>query len=622
MEKKQVSFDEARQFFIAFLDTLSYCHSNGIIHRDIKPENIMLKSEILNNFVLIDFGLSFNLEEQEKITLTNQQLGNRFLLLPELVSGTPEQKQLIESDCAQACGVFFYLLTGVIPNSLLDGEGKAPHRREVSIKRLADKIDNEVVLRNINSLFDKAFANNLEERYHTANDIRKDLMTLFEYKVTALGDKNMGTGLIVSNNNDTFSYSVLMKTLNPETEIVSPSGLQLPMVTNVNELMNYCIALPHPVVEKVMKYYNQGDFATAASQIWLRTISLLRKRVLSLGEEFVADMVESDDIGYVRDLPAYKVIDLAHELGFIDKGGSLKLLRANELFNYFNNDEADEYEEMPQDESNIIIKTCIRYVLYNSVDSYGLKFDDFRDKLKSGRITYLFEDDKAMFAMCPYYYLKTTVRSLLKIFSESDGIEYDNIVANMNIIFPSIWERLKIEERRALADAYTDYGDRNDHVRAKVLRDIMLKVRGFDYVKENIRSRTYISVANKLIDAHFSVNNFYTEPGLIQKLENLGTAIPKLALKECITAVLFVKLGNGYGVSWNAAEIADRILDKLGAGDWETYIDKYMFEERLLVDSICENRNIRKNWKTLVEKFKLNELNIITEKGKRIVSLI
>ena len=308
VEKKQVSFDEARQFFIAFLDTLSYCHSNGIIHRDIKPENIMLKSEILNNFVLIDFGLSFNLEEQEKITLTNQQLGNRFLLLPELVSGTPEQKQLIESDCAQACGVFFYLLTGVIPNSLLDGEGKAPHRREVSIKRLADKIDNEVVLRNINSLFDKAFANNLEERYHTANDIRKDLMTLFEYKVTALGDKNMGTGLIVSNNNDTFSYSVLMKTLNPETEIVSPSGLQLPMVTNVNELMNYCIALPHPVVEKVMKYYNQGDFATAASQIWLRTISLLRKRVLSLGEEFVADMVESDDIGYVRDLPAYKVI--------------------------------------------------------------------------------------------------------------------------------------------------------------------------------------------------------------------------------------------------------------------------------------------------------------------------
>lgn len=54
-----------------------------------------------------------------------------------------------------------------------------------------------------------------------------------------------------------------------------------------------------------------------------------------------------------------------------------------------------------------------------------------------------------------------------------------------------------------------------------------MQVHGFDYVKENVRSRTYISVANKLQDAHYAPYNFYTELGIIDKLEGLGTTIPK-----------------------------------------------------------------------------------------------
>ena len=180
VNNNDVSFEEAKRFFIAFLDTLSYCHSNGIIHRDIKPENIMLKKGVLDDFVLIDFGLSFNLEGQDRITMTNQQLGNRFLILPELVGGTAKQKQQVESDCAQACGVFFYVLTGLIPNSLLDGEGKAPHRREKAIDVLKDRITDDVIYRNLNSLFDKAFANNIEDRYHSAAEIKKEMMTISE----------------------------------------------------------------------------------------------------------------------------------------------------------------------------------------------------------------------------------------------------------------------------------------------------------------------------------------------------------------------------------------------------------------------------------------------------------
>lgn len=620
VNRENVGFNEALNFFKSFLNVMQYCHAEKILHRDIKPDNVLLRNNCLDDFVIIDFGLSFNLEEDESVTETNQQLGNRFIILPELVSGDRNEKQCVESDIAQACAIFFYVLTGVIPNALFDGNGKKPHQRTIAVKALNQKISDPLIRNNIDVIFDKAFQNNVKDRYHSEDELIADLDTIKINKVNKLGENYM-TGEISTEDIElprVYKYSELMRQLNPSTELCNPAGLTLPLVTNVSELVQFGVALPEPVRNKVAKYYQIGDFVTAANAVWDRAINLLRKRILSLGEEFVADMVESDDLDYVRNLPAYRVIDLAHDLGFIDKSGRRKLQLANEQYNFFNNTEAEDYEEMPQDEANIIIKNCISYILCTTDDSFGLQFNDFREKLKTGAITELYDDDKAMFATCPYFYLKTTVRSLLKLFRDTEGIEFDNVTRNMNTVFPVIWDRLKIEERRALADAYTDYSE-SDDAREKIIKGVMLQVRGFDYVKENVRSRTYIQAAKKLIDVHFGMQNFYNEPRAIKNLEDLGTVIPKLALKECVTAVLYVKLGNQYGTSWRAEEVADRILAGLTEEDWITYLENYMIEEDYLLDGIDQSKKMRNKWKEVIKTYNLKKLNIIAPKAKSLI---
>lgn len=625
-KSNKVTLDDALMLFQEMLRVISYCHENDIIHRDIKPENILLKDNILSQFVLIDFGLSFNLSDdniQETYTCSEQQLGNRFLLLPELVAGDKEQKRLKCSDITQACGVFFYVLTGLIPNILLDGENKKPHQRGKAPEILNELIDNPVAYRVVIEIFDKGFNQATNERFNDPNDILTLLQQIYEDNKAEREANIMSAEYEItpSVSDNSFGYTDLIATLNPNPELFNQQGMKLPLETKMEELVNYAVAIPETTRSKIVRYYNDSDFETSVEKVWNKAVTILRKRILSLGEDFVADMIgiDADETDYLQNLPPYTLICLANDLGFIDNAGKRKLLFSNDIFNHYAESEKENYEEMPQDEANVIIKHCISYILCYDSESFGWQMNDFRDKLKSGRITDTYDDIETMFSTSPYFYLKTTVRSLLNLFKEVEDIEFENVVENMNILFPAIWDRLQFEERRALADIYETYYSHNDHAKARVLSRILLKVKGFDYVSENTRSRTFIKVANELKSVHFAMNNFYNEPLHVKTLESLGTKIPKLALKECLTAVIYIKIGNRYGISWDAQKDADKILSRITTEQWTTYLERYLKDETDLVDYIKSYPEIRSRWKEIVKEYDLKSLRIANPTAKSIL---
>lgn len=163
-------------FFIKLLDILEYCHNRDIIHRDIKPDNIIITNN--NDPVLIDFGLSFN-KEDDKISLTStgQQLGNRFLYLPELSEKSSLQRDS-RSDITQCCGILFFVITGKHPTTLLDAEEQKPHQR-------ASLNDNLLVLpehqlSQINRIFDRAFTIKIDYRWQSIPEIKMLLNDLLQ----------------------------------------------------------------------------------------------------------------------------------------------------------------------------------------------------------------------------------------------------------------------------------------------------------------------------------------------------------------------------------------------------------------------------------------------------------
>lgn len=173
VSKRRFSLVEAVRFSNPLLSAIHHAHSVGVFHRDIKPENILLRSCESCDPVLIDFGISFNEEESlfSAATFHGQQLGNRFLHLPELHKGARDPR----SDLTQICGVLLYALTGVYPVSLVDDSGHHPHQNTEVRNIINSLTDNQISISRLLRVFDKAFQVKLSERWQTADELNAAL---------------------------------------------------------------------------------------------------------------------------------------------------------------------------------------------------------------------------------------------------------------------------------------------------------------------------------------------------------------------------------------------------------------------------------------------------------------
>ena len=129
-KNKSINIDLAISMTNSIAEIVSQCHESGIVHRDIKPQNIILKDDNPLQPCLLDFGLNYHeITNLDFSTLDQQEVGNRFLRLPELSAGS-FNKQDPRSDISFTAGILFYLLTGNHPDLLMDDDGAMPHQRK------------------------------------------------------------------------------------------------------------------------------------------------------------------------------------------------------------------------------------------------------------------------------------------------------------------------------------------------------------------------------------------------------------------------------------------------------------------------------------------------------------
>lgn len=174
VEFSKISLEEKIISFKNILEILKYCHHLGILHRDIKPDNIILRDGNPNDPVILDFGLSFNFNDNDDdgLTPSGEHLGNRFLILPEQKVGEAGKRDF-KSDITCAVGLFYYFLTGIQPTVLVDEHNRKPHQREEA-KEILQKIP-DYQLEIINNIFDFGFETVIGKRWQTIESLIEQL---------------------------------------------------------------------------------------------------------------------------------------------------------------------------------------------------------------------------------------------------------------------------------------------------------------------------------------------------------------------------------------------------------------------------------------------------------------
>lgn len=394
-----------------------------------------------------------------------------------------------------------------------------------------------------------------------------------------------------------------------------PEGVSIPAnKKEIQDIVPYANNLTVKQQEHIVAAFQAQAYDMAAEYAWKKAMVKLKETLSTLGMEFIGELLHRDDINEFTSIDSvltdYATIQLAEQLGVIGKTASIKLRHAQELISHFFSSQASG-EEFDALDAASIIKSSVQYILGEQDISIAVEFSQFRDRLLSETLK-LDDLQVNQIINSPLFYLRTVCSILTTSIKSDKGATLEHALGNINLILPAIWDNLSESDKWNIGETYRDVVASGNTIAATGMKSALTKVKGFDFVPESLRSSTFKTAARNLIEVHFAFNNFYNEPKAINSLANLGTIIPAPALVECMQAYLLVYLGNFYGTSTIAADIAERELSKIGNERWYYYFSKVIHNDNVILNNIYTNAHVSRFSRLL----KSNKLDGFTDLPK------
>lgn len=401
----------------------------------------------------------------------------------------------------------------------------------------------------------------------------------------------------------------------PSKELVwaGPTGTLIPAnCSEPQEIVLYANGLNDKQKQDIARAFEHGAYDMGAEYTWRRAMVRLKSTLKTLGMGFIGEILNDDDIDEYSNIDIvlndYSAISLAEQLGAINSTGALKLRHALEVISHFLSDEAEKNsEELSKIDAAALVSSCVKYVLGETHISIAIEFSELRNRLYTETLT-LTDPQIEQLLDSPQFYIKTVVSVLLSGIKNEQGAAQEHAVGNLGVLIQPIWNHIPEKDKWQIGNAYRDATAAGDISATKGLKNALLKVKGFDYVPENLRSSTFKKAARTLIDAHFAMNNFYTEAPLVANLSKLGSSIPAPAFIDCVQAYLCVYLGNSYGVSNAAVPTARAELLKIPEDRWRYYFDKVFSSDEIILAKLF-NEKPRERFKILIK----NHLTFLVE---------
>ena len=264
-----------------------------------------------------------------------------------------------------------------------------------------------------------------------------------------------------------------------------------------------------------------------------------------------------------------------------------------------------------------VLRSCVASILSRPTFDGAIRFVDFRKAL--GERTLRPDDAEVQeLGRSQYFFVRTTLSVLLSLVKSTKGAVQEHAIGNLFVLLPAMWPNLREPEKWQVGQAYAEVNAKGDRSASTGLKHALVKVQGFDFVPETLRSSTFTEAGARVLTAHFGFNNFFNEQEPMETLANLGTAIPKPAFAKCMEATLAVWLGNGWGNSWAAEPASRKVLDSLRSEQWEYYLSECLRRDRTVLDKLAYGGKPLLRWYGLAATYNFGGLRIRFLKSKQL----
>lgn len=172
----KLPIEQAVRFILSIAETVAAAHKVGVLHRDLKPDNIIVRDSGKNDLVIVDYGISFNeMDDDDGLTDTTEQFGNRFLFLPEMKTPGGDRRDF-RSDICAVCALLYFCLTGHKPGLLTDSNNRPIHRNPGCSVR--EELGDDPRCQQVESLLDRGLSVDVQSRFQTWEELMPRLHRL------------------------------------------------------------------------------------------------------------------------------------------------------------------------------------------------------------------------------------------------------------------------------------------------------------------------------------------------------------------------------------------------------------------------------------------------------------
>lgn len=378
-------------------------------------------------------------------------------------------------------------------------------------------------------------------------------------------------------------------------------------------------------MRQILNGFGTESYEMVVTFVWIKAMGTLKRELASLGGEFIGEMLRRPDLSEAASIEDSitdsEAIILAEELGIITGTESLRLRHSLDLVGHFAKLDPERAElepaEMTPLEALMCYEACVVNILGRDHIQMPEAFIEFRKKLES-QVFSSGDAELSSFLATTYYIKKVILSVLLSATKKYSGARLENALGNLVVIAPLIWGELRKPEKYQVGQAYAEAHNEGNSEAASGIKRALVRVKGFDYVPETLRSSTFTRAAKQVLEAHEGWNNFYNEIGPITALDKLGTSIPMPAFPVCASAILSVYLGNSYGYSFDAAAIARRLLKQFNESRWEYYLNECLPGDLRILDKLDYAKPLRR-WFDIVGECSLENIQISGNHIKRLL---